>query len=309
MTTYQDYLNAIVQFYNEQKTMAGFPQGLLNPTRAKIRDECREACTNRFRNADIPILRHFFKGDSQSEILKAINQIDLDKLRPLENFLWNGTGSTRDKNIELLGWLIDFPERPSDRYIQARKQEQETGESENTGQPDQPTQKAANDPWGEDPRLPKQKESGSATNTVGREENKLGQISNPVSLSFRKRMLMAVIAILMAAGVGYWFLRGQNRPTKCMRWTGDYYEAVSCDSLVSNKMVVPLNEDALHNLRRVRRPDTIKKENRELYWYAKRGTDSVDVFTDGGKDPARNRKSLIPLSDHIYRKHVLHIIP
>ncbi|MBO9592511.1 MAG: hypothetical protein J7599_06330 [Niabella sp.] len=56
----------------------------------------------------------FGEGNDQAAVLKAIKKCEIDKFRPLRNFLKKETESTDDKNIELLAWLIDFKDRPCD---------------------------------------------------------------------------------------------------------------------------------------------------------------------------------------------------
>lgn len=59
------------------------------------------------------MLTAFFKVDSDKHsILRAIHRCDRDRFRPLVNFINGITNRTDDLNIELLGWLIDFPNRP-----------------------------------------------------------------------------------------------------------------------------------------------------------------------------------------------------
>ncbi|MBO9684850.1 MAG: hypothetical protein J7502_19630, partial [Flavisolibacter sp.] len=46
----------------------------------------------------------------------CIRHFDLDKFKPLSNYLKKGL-NTRDKNVELLAWLIEFEYRPFAKYI------------------------------------------------------------------------------------------------------------------------------------------------------------------------------------------------
>lgn len=110
---YQDYLNDIIRHYRAGERNGDIPQRLIQPTPGSIKDECLSACEVRFQKKDLRTLTAFFKvGSDQGAILRAIHRCDRDRFRPLVNFLKGATNNTDDLNIELLAWLIDFPQRP-----------------------------------------------------------------------------------------------------------------------------------------------------------------------------------------------------
>lgn len=113
---YKDYLDDIVKHYREGEMNGDLPLRLIQPTPAGIKEECISVCEARFRKEDLRTLNTFFKGESdQHSMLKAINRFDRNRFKPLVKFLKKETKSTDDLNIELLGWLIDFPGRPYKR--------------------------------------------------------------------------------------------------------------------------------------------------------------------------------------------------
>lgn len=110
---YQDYLNEIINYYRAGEKNGDLPQRLMQPTPGSIKDECISVCEVRLQKEDLRTLTAFFKADNdQPTMLRAIHRCDRDRFRPLVNFLKGITNNTDDLNIELLAWLIDFPDRP-----------------------------------------------------------------------------------------------------------------------------------------------------------------------------------------------------
>ncbi len=63
------------------------------------------------------MLKTFFQIPLDQELrISTVKKFDVDKFKPLSNFFKFGL-NTRDKNIELLAWLIDFKLRPYSRYV------------------------------------------------------------------------------------------------------------------------------------------------------------------------------------------------
>lgn len=109
-----DYINDIKAYYQHLKNQGKLRPRLLSPTPKKIKDECLAAVEDRFQASDYALLSSFFqpKSNDKADVLKAIKKFHRDQFRPLVNFLRERNPNTSDLNIELLGWLIDFPVRP-----------------------------------------------------------------------------------------------------------------------------------------------------------------------------------------------------
>lgn len=58
------------------------------------------------------MLRNFFESDKVDG--RKIDR-SRDKFKPLVKYLRDGSGSTHDRNIEMLGWLLNYPFRPFDK--------------------------------------------------------------------------------------------------------------------------------------------------------------------------------------------------
>lgn len=89
---------------------------LVYPTCANIRNEFRVLFNARCSNLDKTFLKEFLAipyDKALSDV--AVKKCDPDKFKPLCNFLQKGV-NTREKNMELLAWLIDFRPRPFSNY-------------------------------------------------------------------------------------------------------------------------------------------------------------------------------------------------
>jgi hypothetical protein len=125
---YQDYIDDIIKHYQAGKKNGDLPLRLIQPTPGNVKEECLSVCETRFQKKDLRILTAFFKVDNdQAAVLRAIHRCDRDRFKPLANFLKGITNSTDDLNIELLAWLIDFPNRP----FKAEEYAETSGEVEN----------------------------------------------------------------------------------------------------------------------------------------------------------------------------------
>ncbi|RYY55077.1 MAG: hypothetical protein EOO09_11890 [Chitinophagaceae bacterium] len=216
---YKDYLDSIVSFYHKQKDKAGFPQALQNPTRARLRKSCLDVIDERFEKFDIPVLKDFFGKSNKEEIRKAIVDIDLDRFRPLETFLSDGQSKPRDPNIELLGWLIDFPDRPHDRFAQKWRTSGEPSELENSKVPE-PTKARVTEevsqkkPTGETPQGAKKADKDRVPKR-------------------RRLLLWGLLLFFGLVGAAYWFGSRDSKSERCMVWKHDHFESISCDSSLS----------------------------------------------------------------------------
>lgn len=109
-----DYKKHVFNQYEEAKKRAQLSENLLRPTPAKIRAECLLVLKERYnQQQDAKSLRLFFGHQvSATDWEREMKKIDIDRFKPLTNFLKGKTRDTEDKNIELLAWLIDIQPRP-----------------------------------------------------------------------------------------------------------------------------------------------------------------------------------------------------
>lgn len=112
----EKYKSEVIEFYELKRDAGQLSPNLTNITPAKIRKEVFAllgACTN---SSDVRMLKEFFELPFQKQLSDIpFRKWDIDKFRPLCTFLKKRI-NTRDKNIELLAWLIDFQPRPFSNY-------------------------------------------------------------------------------------------------------------------------------------------------------------------------------------------------
>jgi len=279
---FADYESLIVLDY--QKKIAAnnaFPLSLIQPTPARLKAECLAVCNKRFERKDERTLRAFFgEGGDKGASLQAINRCDVDKFRPLNNFLKESTGTTDPKNIELLAWLIDFKDRPFElgkKYIVNR-----------LGEPKRP----------ED--IPVGKTGRTPGAVIGQSKGSQTKV---------RMAIIAVVTLIIVSGVTY--LLRTNKPSApsltgreaCMFWAEDHYQPISCAQKLENIQVIALDSERINHFRKITRSDTITPSAVGSVWYVKyRG--NMEYYTSGGYHPTDLRLRLLPITDYIIRKHI-----
>lgn len=292
---YQNYLDAILKFYEQQKVDNNLSSRLLNPTPRNIRDECVSAYQSRFSKKDLRILKPFFEVHDGSISLKAIEGVDLDKLKPLSNHLKDATGKTFDRNIELLGWLLNFEPRPYDDNYDYKRGATSTAKKTTEVLPKDPTKAEANG---------KAENLTEFTNTsIQPEPTNNKQIEQKQSRRTKKMRFIAG-GFIIASGLIAAFTFNNKVDKGCMIWVGDHYERVSCDSSGGMGLVLGLDVNRVRHLRRITRPDTLTEEDIGKVWYRKRGGDSLDFYTTGGRDPVDPNLDLKRLTAYIFEKYL-----
>lgn len=112
---FKDYFRAVLKAYHDKVTSNTISLNLISLTPASVRRECTVIYKERFRKTDERILAAFF-GHTQNDrsYLQVIERCDIDKFKPMINFIEGRSKETDVRNVELLAWLIDFKDRPFD---------------------------------------------------------------------------------------------------------------------------------------------------------------------------------------------------
>ncbi len=104
-----NYQQQVLRDYVQKRDQQILSLNLMKPTPSGLREECLNRYAEKGSPKDDRVLRLFFgplaAGD---DYVQRIKNFDVDKFRPLGKFLKGETADTKDKNIELLAWLIDF---------------------------------------------------------------------------------------------------------------------------------------------------------------------------------------------------------
>ncbi len=298
---FKDYVNAVVNDYREKVDSNNISLNLYPLTPANVKKECKAVCQARFRKTDERMLSAFFGQErNKDSYLQAIERCEIDKFRPMINFVEGRSKETDQKNVELLAWLIDFKDRPFDlqgRYGGAKQSidldEPQVGTSEDINR-NNSVKPLLSHVTTIQPKLP----SGEIPTT-----------SLKKSRSKTRIWLVALVAALSAGTAAY--VTSNNRVSgnnthsgdSCMYWKDDHYERISCSQKVRYSKVIALDPDLLQNFKKITRPDTITYNSIGKVWYIKiKG--KVEYYTDMGYHPLEMKVQLKPITKYIIDTHI-----
>lgn len=293
---YIDYQSLVLKDYQEKKAGDTLSIRLRFPSSAQLRDECIAVCEERYRTKDEPVLRTFFgKRDNVAGYIEAIRNHDINKFKPLVNYLKGQVSNTDRKNTELLAWLINFEPRPF-----------QLGRKYGT---------AGTVPG----RVEEEKEEEEQEVVTGRVDNSgenvgvltmFQRIPEKRKPGFKNRVIITLAFLIIFIGVGSYWLLNRKAPKivltgkeSCMYWAGDHYQPVSCNQKFKDTLVVALDSVMLHQFKKITKPDTITARAKGHVWYVK-VDEGIEFYTSDGYHPIYHQKRLRPLTDYIIYKYV-----
>ncbi|RYG28479.1 MAG: hypothetical protein EOO01_39690, partial [Chitinophagaceae bacterium] len=255
---YKHYQEAILKYYEERKSKGDLSLNLQQPAPSKIRDECAQVYQSNPNRRDVSTFISFFEIKEGADILKVIERFDIDRFRPVVNYMKRVTAETEHKNLELLALLLNFPGRPFDK-----NKNYDVEASQDVRPPDPippPTNPITENPTSIQP-LPQ--EPGHVF-SIRVFIQRINEWLDKRKLQFRVGGIAAlglVTAIYLdnKGSSAYGNITPGN--ASCMIWTGDRFLQISCDSNVRKGIKVPLDKERLQNLFRITTPDTLKKEH------------------------------------------------
>ena len=286
---FEEYKKELLESYFLKKSQKQLSNNLESPARLKLKKECLKIFRDKYTKSDDEMLKAFFDPLSKfNDHIKSIERFELDKFRPLVNFLQKGTNIRDEESVKLLAWLIDFePYRNWRCKDDSKGTDVPPGITE--GEPEGKSE-GTEDPRANEPQVPDQQSGWSRS---------------------IKRTMIFCITLFAVAGTGF-FLSGGSRvgsvreplsDEKCMYWTGEHYEPIKCDKSIKHADVMPLNLEMLYGLRRINATDTLTKYSLGKVWYSKiRG--KHEFFTDSGTHPVEPNKRLKPLTNYILSNYV-----
>jgi hypothetical protein len=120
----------------------------------------------------------------------------------------------------------------------------------------------------------------------------------------------SIFAFLAAGTVCFitYLLSGNNNSNtnlnnqRCMYWTGDHYQAISCNDKIEDFPIIALDTFKVNHLKRITRPDTLTGYSLTKVWYAKIDG-KVEFYTHSGEHPVDHKKRLLPMSRLILSKY------
>lgn len=303
---FDDYKEKVILTYEEKKKANAISLNLIHPAPAKLKEECLRVYEERPLKKDENLFRSFFesKGDAinYSGNIKAI---DIDKFRPLINFVKRKTNFTETKNVELLAWLIDFEPRPyKDDFDYINMPVSGGGNSPvPVPTPDPipvpvPVPVPPKDP--ESP-VPPQVIKLTIIQKILAFIEKYKWLKHAVPKSRNEKAAISLIIIFTIASITYLLIIDNKN---CMYWTGEHYEAISCEQTVDDVAIIAKDTVKLNHLKKIMHPDTLTRNSLGKVWYV-RTYEGLEFYTSDGFHPIYSEKRLKPITTHIIDKYIL----
>ncbi|MBF2708341.1 hypothetical protein [Flavobacterium soyangense] len=283
--TTDDYKTAVKTKYEDAKA-GNFSGFLLKPSPAELKNLCLVLFDKGINKLDQEILDRFFELDDKSNKRKQIENFDVDKLRPISNFLKDKTETTRVVNLDLMAVLVDFNPRPYRKFLTGKEIVKLTADFS----------------INESSKKDKKREETIEKSGGVLEEFKKSSIS--------KRMVLVVLVLLVFGLVGYGVKSNFFPDKNCMVWVKNHYQAVEYDKVKDTAEVSPINQDVLDNFKKITVSDSTSffkngDYNHPLVWYGKSpDKKQYEYFNQPGLHPETG-KTLKPISKYIIKKYIL----
>jgi hypothetical protein len=290
---YADYERLVMDDYQRKKSDSNLSSLLIHPTRAKLRSECERLCKGELLKKDEKVIREFCEDwDNTRTCLQIIKDCDVDKFRPLVNFLKGNTENTDHRNIYLLAWLTDFPDRP---FVDGKKYELPEDTQSDAEKPEPATDNYID----ETPFPVKAGIPNSGTEEAIRKNLTNIEAVNP-KRSFRKVLLTGVLLAATGAGGYLWFNWPGNGA--CMYWAKDHFQQIPCNQPIPNALVIALDTARLANFKKITKVSSITRQAIGRLWYSKINNE-VEFFTAAGEHPVVFGRRLKPVTSYIISKY------
>lgn len=297
---FKDYVNAVVKEYHDKVSSNTLSLNLTSLTPKNVKRECKDVCINRFLRSDERMLSAIFGyAENQNSYLQAIERCDIDKFRPMINFIQGISKDTDQKNVELLAWLIDFKDRPFDPNGKYGKLNQPpvifkplVGTTENSNINDN----------NQSPQAPI---TNNQTNSSLRQN-----ILSSGRFLHNNKVAVAILIAIAFTGTIVFFITNNAKPANkvsndsCMYWKDDHYEKISCSQKVKYSKVIALDSNLLNYFTKINVPETITYSSIGKVWYIKiKG--ELEFYTWMGYHPVLTHLQLKPLTKYIIDTHII----
>ena len=248
---------------------------ILNPTPRKIKRECLRLLEENKGDRDLAILKFFFVYiDQDSNIKRAIDQFDPDRLKPICQFIRGDTSDIQsDEAIELIALLIDFQPRPYNRYRLGEKSLESEKERKN-----KPTE-------------------NNLKNLVHKE---IQDVDNKKRKKVNEKLFLFIILGILSILLSYNLFIGISN--KCMIWKENHFVKTECSGI---DLEIPFDETLLKNFKKINVCDTTTffKDGKPVVFYMKY-RNKMEFFTWYGEHPVYKGKFLDPITQHMITEHV-----
>lgn len=277
--TFDDYIIAVRSKYEIEKNKI-YSDFLLKPSPAQLREFCLLIHDNGLSNKDKKVFELFFRTKPNSTLREAVENIDVEKLKKICNFLNGKSLSTSQNSLNLIAILIDYELRPFSLFLNS-------------------------DLTNENVKIKKNIESGNHEETFIQddEDQKLESKNN-----FKKKIAIGFLGLIGIMSIGFTAKSIINPEPQCMQWEKNHYEVVDCDNenqqgLLKQYDIIPFDENQSKLIKiEVSDTTTFFKNEKSLYWYCK-VNGKPEFFNTHGTHP-ESGKALRQVTQYIVDKYV-----
>ncbi|PRD45005.1 hypothetical protein [Sphingobacterium haloxyli] len=304
---FEKFQTAVRNAYLDLKNEGRLDFGRECPSPGELRSWCLERYLRGLSPEDESVFIYFFNRErSTKDLATIIESFDLDKLRPLRNFISGDTQRRPDENIvKLLAVLIDFKPRPykashwDERvYTGGLINDEENPSTSGSNSGDSFVEPPGTDRAEKGAHTQKAVEPEKVENTEYKED-----ALKPIEIKRRTKnnkllytgIGLAVVTVLF---VVYNIFTSAN----CMCWNGERYVEVDCQDKGQPYQVIGLDKNKLVHFQKITRPDTLNHENARQVWYSKINNE-VEFFTYPGHHPVEYGRSLKAATEYIIDRY------
>lgn len=325
--SFAEYQSQVLEYYQKEQAAGGLFFAFPYPTPAKIKAGCIEVLETRFDKKDKSFLRSYFKMGNSEDFDLAVRKFDTDKFRPLNSYLRDPSRNPSSEHIQLLSWLIDFPDRPYRSSYElsveplTKATTLDTGISSTHGQVDDLPVSDATDiapPIVQEEEKKADQAFGPSVSNEIAEMTDRGNDGHQKKSFWTKKLRYALCAtLLFLVGIVFWYANNATRIPQtgkvvpvigqkgCVIWADVHYEPVACKQAVNGLGSFGLDESTVRNLKRITLPDTITPKSLRKVWYVKIDG-RLEYYTSAGFHPVHTERRLKPLTTYMYNKYLFH---
>ncbi len=279
------------------------------PSPGELRSWCLHCYLSGLNKEDEFIFIRFFNREQSDKGLPVlIENFDIDKLRPLRNFISGDTRRRPDENIvKLLAVLINFTPRPyraADWDEKAYSAEIEKNPENNS----EISSLSDNRPLEKLQGYDEEKKEVQIVELIAQAEpdGKTDATEALSPASEKKRPLnktivytLSSLTIVVLFCVVFYNI---GTTTDCMCWNGEKYMEVDCQDSAQPYQIIGLNKNKMEHFHKITRPDTLNYNDVGKVWYSKIDN-RVEFFTHPGYHPVHYGKSLKAATKHIIENY------
>jgi len=279
VNTFDDYILAVRSKYEVEKNKI-YSDFLLKPSPAQMRELCLLIHDKGLSNKDKEVFELFFRTKPDTTLRKAIENIDVEKLKKICNFLNGKSQSTSPNSLNLIAILVDFELRPFGHFLNSNLKQESV-------------------------EIKSLIESDNTIKTFVQEIETKRPESNK---KFRKKITIGVLGLIGLTSIAYTAKTIIAPEPQCMQWQKNHYEVVDCNSenqqgLLKKYDIIPFDEHQSKLIKiEVSDTTTFFKNGKSLFWYCK-VDGKPDFFNTYGIHPETG-KALKQVSEYIVEKHV-----